>query len=69
MAVVSPTELQGTSLIRAAAFQLVVKYLPHYPEVSEADILAAVEDSMFAVNTFRNGVGAAAAELDDEAHG
>jgi len=46
------------------AFALVLKYLPKYPEVSVNDILQAVEDSNFATNLFRDGVGAAAAELD-----
>jgi len=45
------------------AFALVLKYLPLYPEISETEILHAVEDSMFACNLFRDGVGAAAAAL------
>jgi pyrroloquinoline quinone (PQQ) biosynthesis protein C len=46
------------------ALQLVLKYLPRYPEVDAAAILTAVEDSAYALRLFRDGVGAAAAGLD-----
>lgn len=46
------------------AIQLVLKYLPQYPEISERALLEAVEDSQFALSLFRDGVGAAASALD-----
>jgi pyrroloquinoline quinone (PQQ) biosynthesis protein C len=49
------------------AFQLVLKYLPQYPEVDIAAILTAVEDSAYALRLFRDGVGLAAAALEERA--
>jgi pyrroloquinoline quinone (PQQ) biosynthesis protein C len=42
------------------AYDLVMKYLPDYPEITDDAILTAVEDSMSAWMIFRNGVAAAA---------
>jgi pyrroloquinoline quinone (PQQ) biosynthesis protein C len=45
------------------AIELVLKYLPRYPHITDDDILVAVEDAMMASRTFRGGVAEAAAAL------
>lgn len=45
------------------AVALVLKYLPHYPQLSEDEILTAAEDGMMASRTFRLGIVEAADAL------
>jgi pyrroloquinoline quinone (PQQ) biosynthesis protein C len=44
----------------AGSIDLVLKYLPRAGDVTENDIIQAVEDSMFAFKTFREGIAQAA---------
>lgn len=44
----------------AGSIDLVLKYLPHAVGVTAGDIVTAVEDSMFAFKTFREGIARAA---------
>jgi pyrroloquinoline quinone (PQQ) biosynthesis protein C len=46
----------------SGSLELVMKYLPHQPAVTEDDIVEAVETSLFAYNMFRRGIVEAALE-------